>query len=87
MNGCAKCRKWGGLGWLGALKVNGNVVRFLDVAGGRGVDGRRAADDVGSSPTAAATGGGRPGTPLSERGLVVVVAGWSCGRPNSMYCV
>jgi len=25
VNGGAKCRKWGGLGWLGALKVNGNV--------------------------------------------------------------
>ena len=25
MNGGAKCRKWGGLGWFGALKVNGNV--------------------------------------------------------------
>jgi len=26
MNGGAKCRKWGGLGWLGALKVIGNVI-------------------------------------------------------------
>ena len=25
MNGGAKCRKWGGLGWLGALKVIGNI--------------------------------------------------------------
>ena len=25
VNGGAKCRKWGGLGWLGAPKVNGNV--------------------------------------------------------------
>jgi len=25
MNGGAKCRKWGGLGRLGALKVIGNV--------------------------------------------------------------
>ena len=25
MNGGAKCRKWGGLGRLGALKVTGNV--------------------------------------------------------------
>jgi len=25
VNGGAKCRKWGGLGWLGARKVNGNV--------------------------------------------------------------
>ena len=25
VNGGAKCRKWSGLGWLGALKVNGNV--------------------------------------------------------------
>jgi len=25
MNGDAKCRKWGGLGWLGALKVMGDV--------------------------------------------------------------
>jgi len=25
MNGSAKCRKWGGLGWLGGLKVIGNV--------------------------------------------------------------
>ena len=27
MNGGAKCRKWGGLGWLGGTqgKVNGNV--------------------------------------------------------------
>jgi len=25
MNGGAKCRKWGGLGWLGALKVMGNA--------------------------------------------------------------
>jgi len=25
VNGGAKCRKWGGLSWLGALKVNGNV--------------------------------------------------------------
>ena len=25
MNGSAKCRKWGGLWWLGALKVIGNV--------------------------------------------------------------
>ena len=25
VNGGAKCRKWGGLGWLGALKVNGNI--------------------------------------------------------------
>ena len=25
VNGGAKCRKWGGLRWLGALKVNGNV--------------------------------------------------------------
>jgi len=24
-NGGAKCRKWGDLGWLGALKVNGNA--------------------------------------------------------------
>jgi len=26
MNGSAKCRKWGGLGWLGALKVLGNAI-------------------------------------------------------------
>ena len=38
-----------------------------DVAPGRGVDGRRAADNVGCSPTAAASGSGPPGTPLSER--------------------
>jgi len=25
VNGGAKCRKWGGLRWLGALKVNGNA--------------------------------------------------------------
>jgi len=25
MNGVAKCRKWGGLEWLGALKVMGNA--------------------------------------------------------------
>jgi len=25
VNGGAKCKKWGGLEWLGALKVNGNV--------------------------------------------------------------
>jgi len=25
MNGGAKCRKWGGLDWLGALKVIGKV--------------------------------------------------------------
>ena len=25
VNDGAKCRKWGGLGWLVALKVNGNV--------------------------------------------------------------
>jgi len=25
MNGSAKCRKWGGLGLLGALKVTGNA--------------------------------------------------------------
>ena len=25
VNGGAKCRKWGGLGWLGSLKVMGNV--------------------------------------------------------------
>jgi len=25
MNGSAKCRKWGGLGRLGALKVMGNT--------------------------------------------------------------
>ena len=25
VNGGAKCTKWGGLGWLGTLKVNGNV--------------------------------------------------------------
>jgi len=25
VNGGAKCRKWGGFGWLGALKVMGNV--------------------------------------------------------------
>jgi len=25
MNGGAKCRKWGGLGWLGALKVMSNA--------------------------------------------------------------
>ena len=29
MNGSAKCRKWGGLRWLGALKVIGNAtVRY-----------------------------------------------------------
>jgi len=61
-----------------------NSVRFRDVAGGRGVDGRRAADDVRSSPTAAATGGVPPGMPLSERGLLV--ATWWCGG-NSMSCV
>ena len=45
-------------------------VRFLDVARGRGVEGRRATL-VGRSPTAAASGGGPPGTPLSERTLFV----------------
>ena len=25
MNGGARCEKWGGLWWLGALKVTGNV--------------------------------------------------------------
>ena len=25
MNGSAKCRKWGGLGWLGVLKIVGNA--------------------------------------------------------------
>jgi len=38
-----------------------------DVARGRGVEGRRAADGVGHSPTAAASGGGPPGMPLSKR--------------------
>ena len=50
------------------LETACSCVRFVDVAGGRGVDGRRAADDVGRSPTAAASGGEPPGTPLSERG-------------------
>jgi len=43
-------------------------VRFVDVARGRGVDGRPVADDVTRCPTAAASGGGPPGMPLSERG-------------------
>ena len=44
----------------------GYIVRFSGVGRGRGVKGRRAVDDVGRSPTAAASGGG-PETPLSER--------------------
>ena len=28
INGSAKCRKWGGLGWLGVLKVMGDPGRI-----------------------------------------------------------
>jgi len=30
MNGGAKCRKLGGLGWLGAPKVMGNVINLIE---------------------------------------------------------
>ena len=60
---CVQETRWRGSG----CRFFGAIVRFVDVACGRGVEGRRAADDVGRSPTAAASGGGPPGTPLSER--------------------
>jgi len=60
---CVQETRWRGSG----CRFFGAIVRFVDVACGRGVEGRRAADDVGRSPTATVSGGGPPGTPLSER--------------------
>ena len=56
----------GGMFWR-LLCCPTSSAKSRDVAHGRGVDGRRAADNVGCSPTAAASGSGPPGTPLSER--------------------